>query len=65
MSLKEDFIGKNVEKQSLLPTIFFLNLKMCIWIMKKCKKKHPGTDPVPGLKVIFRIKIVVNKVDHF
>ena len=25
---------------------------------KKIKKK-PGTDPVPGLKVFFRVKIVV------
>ena len=28
---------------------------------RKCKKnsKNPGTVPVPGLKVIFRVKIVV------
>ena len=27
--------------------------------VKKNSKKNPGTAPVPGLKVFFRVKIVV------
>ena len=40
MSLKEDFIGQNVEKQSWLPTnFFFLNFKIYIWTIKKMQEK--------------------------
>ena len=50
MSLKEDFIGQNVENQSLQ-----YNEKNA----KKKSKKKPAQAPVPGLKVL---KIVVKRV---
>ena len=53
MSLNEDFIGQNLEKQSWLPTkIFFKTKKHTYRPWKKCKK-NPGTAPVPGPKVFF------------
>ena len=59
MSLNEDFIGQNLEKQRWLSTkIFFKNKKyiyMYIDHEENVKKiqKNPGTAPVPGLKVFF------------
>ena len=50
MSLKEDFTGQNVEKQSWLPTKFFQKSQNMYGQGRKCKKnsKNPGTVPVPG-----------------
>ena len=53
MSLKEDFIGQNVENQSLQ-----YNEKNA----KKKSKKKPAMAPVPGLKAFYSIKIVVKRV---
>ena len=62
MSLNEDFIGQNLEKKSWLSTRIFLKTKKYTYRpWKKCKKiqKNPGNVQVPGLKVFFRVKIVV------
>ena len=62
MSLKEDFIGQNIEKQSWLSTNFFFRYQSILMDYEKNAKKikkKPGTDPVPGLKVFFRVKILV------
>ena len=50
MSLKEDFIGQNVDKQSWLPTnFFFKSQNMQMDNEKKCKikfKKKPWHSPI-------------------
>ena len=51
MSLKEDFIGQNVEKQSWLPTkIFFKSQNIHMDNEKNAKIffKNSGTSPVLG-----------------
>ena len=59
MSLNEDFIGQNLEKQSLFSTkYFFLNLKIYVNLLIPkgiCEKKSKKTSTpfVPGCKVFF------------
>ena len=57
--LNADFIGQNWKWKST--KFFFKTKKYTYRPWKKCKKiqKKPGTGPVPGLKVFFRVKIVV------
>ena len=64
MSLKEDFIGKILRSKVGCPRNFLLksqNIHMDKEKIAKKIQKNPGTPQVPGLKIFFRVKIVVNK----